>query len=107
MLCVLNLALNARDAMPSGGTLRIETANVPAGAPGQPSDLDYGDFVRVSVIDNGTGISQDVLGKVFEPFFTTKRRARAPGSDCRRSMGWRSRSAARSRSRRASARVPP
>ncbi len=79
VLSMLNLALNARDAMPSGGTLRIETANVPTGAPGRPSDLDNGDFVRVSVIDHGTGISQDVLGKVFEPFFTTKQQGKGTG----------------------------
>lgn len=78
-LSVLNLALNARDAMPSGGTLRIETANAPSDAPDRPGDLDRGDFVRVSVIDNGTGISPDVLGKVFEPFFTTKTPGKGTG----------------------------
>jgi signal transduction histidine kinase len=78
-LSVLNLALNARDAMTSGGTLRIETANTPPGAPGRPSDLDSGDFVRISVIDNGTGINPDVLGKVFEPFFTTKTQGKGTG----------------------------
>src|SRR3954447_11331316 len=79
VLSVLNLALNARDAMPSGGTLRIETANVPAEGPGRPDDLGSGDFVRVSVIDSGTGISQDVLGNVFEPFFTTKQPGKGTG----------------------------
>jgi signal transduction histidine kinase/CheY-like chemotaxis protein len=79
VLSVLNLALNARDAMPAGGTLRIETANVPAGTPDQPGDLDTGDFVRVSVVDSGTGISPDVLGKVFEPFFTTKQHGKGTG----------------------------
>jgi CheY-like chemotaxis protein len=63
--------------------LRIETANASSGAPGQPSDLpgdlDGGDFIRVSVIDTGTGISQDVLGKVFEPFFTTKMQGKGTG----------------------------
>ena len=79
VLVLLNLALNAHDAMPSGGVLRIATENVPAGGAGRPSDLDTGDFVRMSVIDNGTGISPDILGKVFEPFFTTKEPGKGTG----------------------------
>ena len=71
---IVNLALNARDAMPGGGRLTIETGCVviDAGdrrlrAPGEP-----GEYVRISVTDNGTGIAPDVLPRVFEPFFTTK-----------------------------------
>ncbi|MFP2899454.1 PAS domain S-box protein [Corallococcus sp. 4LFB] len=68
---VLNLVINARDAMPSGGRLRIETGNaqveLPAGG-----DLLPGAYVRVSVSDTGTGMSPEVITRAFEPFFTTK-----------------------------------
>ncbi|MEO7207523.1 MAG: ATP-binding protein [Steroidobacteraceae bacterium] len=67
-LVILNLALNARDAMPSGGTIEISAANMPALA---DHDL-VGDFVRLDIEDSGIGMSTDVLGHAFEPFFTTK-----------------------------------
>ncbi|HMA14904.1 MAG TPA: PAS domain S-box protein, partial [Kiloniellaceae bacterium] len=69
-----NLAINARDAMPQGGRLTIETAN-------KNLDQDYvqhnvdvaaGDYVMLAVTDNGSGIASEILDKVFEPFFTTK-----------------------------------
>jgi len=68
-LVVLNLAVNARDAMPHGGTVEIRGENV-AGLHDE-SDL-TGDFVRLSVSDTGIGMSPEILSHVFEPFFTTK-----------------------------------
>ena len=67
-LVILNLALNARDAMPSGGTIEICATNMPALA---EHDL-VGDFVRLDITDSGVGMSPDVLAHAFEPFFTTK-----------------------------------
>ena len=68
---ILNLAVNARDAMPNGGTLRLATKNaILAGEPVEGGLT--GDFVALTVADNGTGIAPDILEKVFEPFFTTK-----------------------------------
>ncbi len=71
---VLNLAINARDAMPSGGTLRITADNVhlDAAANHTVPSLDDGDYVCVAVSDTGTGMSDDVLNRAFDPFFTTK-----------------------------------
>ena len=67
-LAMLNLCVNARDAMPDGGTLTISAANlVEAGENGLPTD-----YVRLSVVDSGCGMPADVLARVFEPFFTTK-----------------------------------
>ncbi|HEY4135880.1 MAG TPA: PAS domain S-box protein [Alphaproteobacteria bacterium] len=69
---LLNLILNARDAMPNGGTLRIETANVQLDAAETASDAKPGDFILVSVTDSGTGMAPEIVKRAFEPFFTTK-----------------------------------
>ena len=71
-LVILNLAINARDAMEVGGTLAVETANVQLGRPRAAEEPPPGDYVMISVSDTGTGMSEDVLARAFEPFFTTK-----------------------------------
>jgi CheY-like chemotaxis protein len=71
---ILNLAVNARDAMPNGGKLTIETANAyldDAYAATRP-DVAAGQYVMVSIADTGTGMSPDVVAQAFDPFFTTK-----------------------------------
>jgi two-component system cell cycle sensor histidine kinase/response regulator CckA len=75
---MLNLAVNARDAMPEGGRLVVRTANVPSSdalriaAEGGQEGLAPGDYVMIEIADTGTGMSPEVRAKIFEPFFTTK-----------------------------------
>jgi two-component system cell cycle sensor histidine kinase/response regulator CckA len=78
---IVNLAVNARDAMPEGGKLTLRTANVEAkdtgalGAKGMPG----GDYVMVEVSDTGSGIPPEIIEKIFEPFFTTKEVGKGTG----------------------------
>jgi len=71
---LLNLSLNARDAMPLGGELRMETSNIDIQA-GSPKALLFppGPYVRLLVSDSGEGMDKDTLARIFEPFFTTKK----------------------------------
>ena len=74
-LVILNLCVNARDAMPTGGTITISAQNAENIRQGELS----GDFVSLSVEDSGTGMSPDVLAHIFEPFFTTKEIGKGSG----------------------------
>ena len=70
---ILNLAINARDAMPEGGKLTIETANMHVDTPARaPEGLSRGDYVRLSIRDTGIGMDQEVRERAIDPFFTTK-----------------------------------
>ncbi len=81
--CIVNLASNARDAMPRGGTLRIATANrsidADANAAGAQQTVRPGEYVMIEVADSGVGMSPEVVSRVFEPFFTTKAPAQHSG----------------------------
>jgi CheY-like chemotaxis protein len=78
---ILNLVVNARDAMPAGGRLEIETADleVSEGAGPEGQEIPAGRWVRVSVRDSGVGMDAETLAHIFEPFFTTKLRGKGTG----------------------------
>jgi PAS domain S-box-containing protein len=75
-LAILNVALNARDAMPDGGVLRITATNVERGEPGRRR---LGRHIMIQISDTGTGIPEELLAKVLEPFFTTKEVGKGSG----------------------------
>jgi len=74
-LVILNLAVNARDAMPNGGTIVVRGENLPDLTDEQIA----GDYVRLSVVDDGVGMGPEILSRVFEPFFTTKEIGKGSG----------------------------
>jgi signal transduction histidine kinase/CheY-like chemotaxis protein len=77
---IMNLILNARDAMPAGGRIRIETANGEVDeAAGREHGIRPGPCVTLSISDNGHGIDDEALAHIFEPFFTTKERGKGTG----------------------------
>jgi NO-binding membrane sensor protein with MHYT domain/nitrogen-specific signal transduction histidine kinase/CheY-like chemotaxis protein len=78
---LLNLVVNAKDAMPSGGRLVVETRNVTlaANTAGRPATLKAGDYVTLTVRDTGSGMTPEVLSQAFEPYFTTKGEGKGSG----------------------------
>ncbi|HEX7129979.1 MAG TPA: ATP-binding protein [Rhodanobacteraceae bacterium] len=69
---ILNLAINARDAMPDGGRITVRTQDVRVDAAHPVNNLPAGDYVHLCMDDTGMGMSEDVRSKAFDPFFTTK-----------------------------------
>jgi CheY-like chemotaxis protein len=78
---VMNLIVNARDAMPKGGkiSIRTETVAVTKGMPGIPPYIHPGEYNILNITDTGTGIPDDIVNKIFEPFFTTKEQGKGTG----------------------------
>ncbi|KZD06193.1 hypothetical protein AUP43_11145 [Oceanibaculum pacificum] len=78
---ILNLCINARDAMPDGGSLTIETSNtyLDSAYAGSHMEVKSGEYVLIAVTDTGAGIPPDILRKVFDPFFTTKEKGKGTG----------------------------
>jgi len=78
---IVNIANNARDAMPQGGTLQITVRNsyLDADQAAQPDAIEAGEYVLVEISDNGTGMSREIADQIFQPFFTTKEMGKGTG----------------------------
>jgi signal transduction histidine kinase len=87
-LVVLNLVINARDAMQDHGNVTIETANAQIGPPERPEEPSAGEYVMIAVTDTGSGMSKEVLAKAFEPFFTTKEIGKGSGLGLSQVLGF-------------------
>jgi signal transduction histidine kinase len=87
-LVVLNLVINARDAMENRGNVIIETANAKVGPPEKPEEPPAGDHVMIAVTDTGSGMTKEVLAKAFEPFFTTKEIGKGSGLGLSQVLGF-------------------
>jgi signal transduction histidine kinase len=74
---ILNLAINARDAMPEGGNLTIRTVDCPLN--GSDGDVPPGDYVELTMRDSGTGMTEEVRNRALDPFFTTKPHGKGTG----------------------------
>ncbi|HTV89925.1 MAG TPA: PAS domain-containing protein [Stellaceae bacterium] len=86
-LVLLNLAINARDAMPRGGTITITTGNIRLGAPQRPEEPPAGEYAMVAVADTGSGIDPLIRDRVFDPFFTTKEVGKGSGLGLSQALG--------------------
>lgn len=86
---ILNLVVNARDAMPQGGRIVIQTDNINLQPPQarQYNNIAPGEYVLLSISDNGTGIPEEIKSKIFEPFFTTKEEGKGTGLGLATSYG--------------------
>jgi CheY-like chemotaxis protein len=86
-LTLVNLVVNARDAMPDGGCIRISAENVMLSGVETPEKIS-GDFVALAIEDTGTGIAPEILSKIFEPFFTTKSTGKGTGLGLSQAYGF-------------------
>jgi len=87
-LVVLNLVINARDAMHDRGSITVQTANAKLGPPERPEEPAAGEYVMIAVTDTGSGMTKEVLAKAFEPFFTTKEVGKGSGLGLSQVLGF-------------------